>query len=101
MKYVYVLAVLLLANGCAYKPVIDTAGRSGTFNENKAKEITNDIQHCKLLAKDHTNNFTEAYKAVYNYYFRPATLWLPDKMEFRYKALVKKCLTNRGHSVLD
>jgi hypothetical protein len=32
-----------LLQGCAYKPIIDTAGRSGTFNKDKAKEITNDI----------------------------------------------------------
>ena len=44
----------LLAS-CAYKPVVDTAGRSGTFNENKAHEITNDIQHCKKLAKNNTS----------------------------------------------
>ena len=49
----------------------------------------------------YNQGFNGFYKAVYNYYFRPATLWLPGKMEFRYKASVKKCLTNRGHSVLD
>ena len=38
---------------CAsYKPIVDTGGRSGTFDEDKAKEISNDLQHCKQLAKE-------------------------------------------------
>ena len=44
-----------LLHACAYKPLIDTAGRSGTFDTDQAKEITNDIQHCKTLAKENTN----------------------------------------------
>ena len=43
-----------LLSACAYKPIIDTAGRSGTFNNDQAKEITNDMQHCKTLAKENT-----------------------------------------------
>ena len=45
---------MLLLQACAYKPVIDTAGRSGTFNETKADQITNDIQHCKQVAKENS-----------------------------------------------
>ena len=62
-KIIYLLLVSLLLSNCAYNPVIDTAGRSGTFDEDKAKEITNDLQHCKMV--------------------------------------YRKCLINRGHSVLN
>ena len=55
MKTVIISLSCLLAN-CTYKPVIDTAGRSGTFNEDKAKEITDDLHHCKLVA-DQNNTF--------------------------------------------
>ena len=56
MKNILLVAVLVaFLNGCAYKPIIDTAGRSGTFNSDQAKEITNDTQHCDKLAKDNTN----------------------------------------------
>ena len=42
-----------LLNACAYKPIIDTAGKSSSnFNTDQAKEITNNIQHCKTIAKD-------------------------------------------------
>ena len=43
-KTTMILAFLALTN-CAYNPKIDTAGRSGTFPQAKAVEVTNDIQH--------------------------------------------------------
>ncbi len=98
MKKLKIFILLLVLTGCSYKPIIDSRGNNG---KNVAHRLSDDMQTCKAIAKDHTNNFVEAYKAVYNYYIRPATLWLPDKMEFKYKSLVKKCLTNRGHSVLE
>ena len=79
----------LLAS-CAYKPVVDTAGRSGTFNENKAHEITNDIQHCKRLAKNNTSFLSNI---IY---------WIGSvEADTEYQALYRKCLINRGHSVLN
>ena len=80
----------LFLQGCAYKPIIDTAGRSGTFNEDKAKEITNDIQHCKLLAKENTN------------FISNITYWtLSPTMDTKYESIMRKCLDKRGHSVLN
>ena len=79
----------LLAS-CAYKPVVYTAGRSGTFNENKAHDITNDIQHCKKLAK---NNTSFLGNIIY---------WIGSvEADTEYQALYRKCLVNRGHSVLN
>ena len=79
----------LLAS-CAYNPVVDTAGRSGTFNENKAHEITNDIQHCKKLAKNNTSFLSNI---IY---------WIGSvEADTEYQALYRKCLINRGHSVLN
>ena len=50
----FITSLLFLASCTTYKPIVDTAGRSGTYNEDKAKEITNDLQHCKQIArKDH------------------------------------------------
>ncbi len=54
-KTILTLAIsCTLLSACAYKPLIDTAGKSGTFNTDQAKEITNDMQHCKTLAKNNT-----------------------------------------------
>jgi len=47
------LATLLQA--CSYKPIIDSNGRSGTFNNSTAENITNDIILCEQLAEDNTN----------------------------------------------
>ena len=82
--------VCTLLNACAYKPIIDTAGRSGTFNSDQAKEITNDKMHCEKLAKDNTN------------FISNITFWaLNQNMDTKYESIMRKCLTKRGHSVLN
>ena len=91
MKRYFLLAVFLTLLQCTYyKPIIDTAGRSGTFNENKAHEITDDLQHCQKLAK---NNTSFIGNIVY---------WIGSpEADTEYQSLYRKCLTNRGHSVLN
>ena len=91
MKKIGLLLIFLILSNCAnYKPVIDTAGRSGTFNEDKAKEITNDRQHCEYIAK---KNSSFLGNIVY---------WIESpSAETKYESLYKKCLNNRGHSVLN
>ena len=86
----FTMLSLTLLQACSYKPIIDTAGRSGTFNEDKAKEITNDIQHCKYLAKENTN------------FISNITYWtLSPTMDTKYESIMRKCLDKRGHSVLN
>ena len=97
MKKLYL--IMLLITSCVYNPVIDTAGKSGSFDESRADQITNDLQHCKTLAKEKTQVY-EPLKYAYNWYVRPQLLWLPDKATYSYKAMVNKCLTNRGHSII-
>jgi hypothetical protein len=90
-KMILTLAIsCTLLSACAYNPVIDTAGKSGTFNSDQAKEITNDMQHCKTISKDNTNFVSNI---VY---------WtLSPTMDTKYEAYYRKCLNNRGHSVLN
>ena len=98
MKKLYL--IMLLISSCGYNPVIDSAGKSGSFDESRADQITNDLQHCKTLAKENTNNVLEGFKVVHNWYIRPSLLFLPDKMDYTYKPMVNKCMTLRGHAVL-
>ena len=85
-----IMASLTLLQGCAYKPIIDTAGKSGTFNTDQAKEISNDLQHCKTMAKDNTS------------FVGNILYWsLSPTMDTKKESLTRKCLTNRGHSVLN
>ena len=81
---------MFLLTNCAYNPVIDTGGRSGTFNEDKAKEITNDIQHCEYVA-DKNSSFIGSI-----------IFWVESPTaETKHESIYKKCLVNRGHSVLN
>jgi hypothetical protein len=89
-KIIYLFVLGLCLTNCAYNPVIDTAGRSGTFNDTKAVEITNDLQHCKIIAKNNTS-------FIGNIFY-----WsMSPTMDTKYESLVRKCLNNRGHSVLN
>ena len=80
-----------LLQGCAkYEPLVDTRGRSGTYNESRAEEITNDKLLCSQFAKNNTTTMSN----VSYWIFSP-------KMETRYQAYYKQCLTGRGHSVIN
>ena len=85
-----VLALATIISACSCKPLIDTAGRSGTYNEDKAREITNDKQHCKQIARENSN-------LVSNFSF----WFMSPQAETKYTSLYRKCLINRGHSVLN
>ena len=92
MKNVFLVAILVaFLNACAYKPIIDTAGKSSSnFDTDQAKEITNNIQHCDKLAKDNTN------------FISNIVFWsLNQNMDTKYESIMRKCLTKRGHSVLN
>ena len=90
MKKLFFILIISVLTSCSYKPIIDTAGRSGTFDKNKAHEITNDIQHCKKLAKNNTSFFSNI---VY---------WIGSvEADTEYQSIYRKCLINRGHSVLN
>ena len=84
------ILIMLLVQACSYKPIIDSAGRSGTFDEAKAVEITNDIQHCNVIAKQNSNLISNTFYWI-----------LSPTMDTKYEALSRKCLANRGHSVLN
>ena len=90
MKYLLIIIAIVAVNACSYKPVIDTAGRSGTFKSDRASEITNDLQHCKTIAKANSSLIED-----FSHW-----LWSPNA-ETKSKVIYKKCLTNRGHSVLN
>ena len=96
-----IMLSLSVLQACSYRPIIDSSGRSGTFDNSTAENITNDIILCEELAKKNTNDLVESYKVVHNWYLRPSTLWLMPKAEYTNNKLVRNCLTKRGHSVLN
>ena len=100
MKSIWMILTVMMLTNCAYKPVIDTAGRSGTYTEDKAREITNDIQHCDRLAKANVNQFTDLIAQMGNTYVSWGTLGLIPKREMETHRVTRKCLEGRGHSVV-
>ena len=89
-KILFIMLSLSLLQACSYKPIIDTAGRSGTFDQDRANLITDDTLHCKTLAKDNTN------------FVSNILYWsVSPTLDTKYESIVRKCLTKRGHSVLN
>ena len=85
-----ILILGLLTSCASYKPIVHTAGRSGTFDKDKAKEISNDLQHCKQIAKDNTSIMSNV-----SFWF------LSPTAQTQYEDIYRKCMINRGHSVLN
>ena len=91
IRLIFFTVLLGFLTSCAsYKPIVDTAGRSGTFGDDKAKEISNDLQHCKQLAKENTNTLSNI------------SFWLMSPTaQTQYEDIYRKCMINRVHSVLN
>ena len=103
MKKAILLSLILLnlTNCSTYKPIIDTKGRAGTWNEARATEITDDIQHCTMLADQYVTTSMEVQNWVITNILRPASLGVVSKAEDTRKNYIRKCLHNRGHSLLN
>jgi|TARA_R100001163_G_scaffold53737_1_gene41071 hypothetical protein len=92
MKKMYLMTIIVCSflNACAkYQPVVDTVGRSGTFDESRAERISDDIILCQKLAETNTT-----FLGNINHWI------LSPKAETQYEHIVKTCISNRGHSLL-
>jgi len=95
------LLTIALTSCTTFKPIIDSKGRSGKWNEARATEITDDVQSCEYQSKQHTNKALEITKKSYNYLIRPKLLWLSPKAKDNYKLIMVNCLEGRGHNLLN
>ena len=101
MKIILSLLILSLTSCSTYKPIIDSKGRAGTWNEPRATEITDDIQHCTMLADQHLSTSTEIQGWIIDNILRPASLGVVGKAEDTKKNYIKKCLSGRNHNVIN
>ena len=97
----YLIIFLFIAQCNTYKPLVDTAGRSGTFNEVRAERITDDITLCRKFAEDTLSDSQELQGWIIDNILRPASLGVVSKADDTRKNYIRKCLNNRGHSVLN
>jgi hypothetical protein len=95
------LILLNLTNCSTYKPIIDTKGRAGTWNEARAVEITDDIQHCTMLADQHITTSIEIQNFIITNILRPASFGVVSLPEDTKKNYIKNCLKGRNHNVIN
>lgn len=101
MRTLLGLVLLSLIANCAWKPIVDTKGRSGSHPSSTAEQLSDDIKICELIAEEHTNKAVEAGKGFYNIFIRPQTLWLSPEATYNRETYMRNCLTGRGHKILN
>ena len=101
-KEISLILILLSLTSCyTYKPVVDTAGRSGTFPNAKAEQITDDTILCTKFAENTLSDSQEFQAWLIDNIFRPASLGVVSKADDTRKNYIRKCMINRGHSILN
>jgi hypothetical protein len=95
------ILILIISNCSTYKVVVDTAGRSGTFPDAKAENITNDTILCTKFAEDVLSDSQEFQAWIIDNVLRPASLGVVSKADDTRKNYIRKCMINRGHSILN
>ena len=102
MKKILFLALLVcLLQACVPKMVVDTKGRSGTFDYSRAEVLTNDQILCEELVKENVNLMFDYTRFVFAKYVELGTVGFVKADELKSKKINRECLKNRGHSILD
>ena len=102
MKRYFLLAVFLtLLQACVPKMVIDTKGRSGTFDYSRAEDLTNDKIICQQLVKDNVNLVFDYNRFAFTNYVEIGTIGLIKSDELQSKKIYRNCLKGRNHNVIN
>ena len=96
-----VIVSFTLLTNCSTHLVVDTKGRSGTFNKSTAHELTDDRIICNQIVKENVNGTVDNPKYLYAKYIELATLGLIKAKERKATKINRNCLSQRGHSVLN
>jgi len=98
MRYVLIGIVATFLQSCAYNPIVDHRGLNG---KDVAYRYNDDLETCRAIALKNSNTFNKVNTKVFNWDILTSLLWLTDEKKDLEKTLIKTCLTNRGHSVLN
>ena len=102
IKRILRLGILLsLLNACVPSIIVDTKGRSGTFDKSNAEELTNDRIICNQIVKENVNLTYDYSKFAWKKYIDIAPIGLIKADELKAKKIKRNCLKGRGHSTLD
>ena len=92
------LILLIFLGGCTYTPIVDSRGKSSANLESSMNRYHDDLETCRAIADDNTNDFINGTKVVYNK-MRWRVLWLSPELKTK-KNIVINCMYGRGYSVL-
>ena len=76
-----VIVSFTLLTNCSTHLVVDTKGRSGTFDKSTAHELTDDRIICNQIVKENVNGTVDNSKFLYAKYIEIATLGLVKAKE--------------------
>ena len=94
-----IILILFLLGGCTYTPIVDSRGKSSANLESSMNRYHDDLETCRAIANDNSNEFINGSKVVYNQ-FRWRVLWLSPKLKTK-NDMINKCMEGRGYSVLN
>lgn len=99
-KTLTIIAVAITLSACSGTGTRTVVDSGGARSPEVALRYEDDLDTCLRIAHENAK-ITDIPKAWYNWWIRPATLYLVDEKEYNFTRVLKLCMTNRGHSVLD
>ena len=100
-RIIFIGMVCTFFSACVPSVVVDTKGRSGTFEYSRAEELSNDRILCEELVKENVNLMVDYSRFAFAKYIELGTIGLIKADELKSKKVNRECLKNRGHSTLD
>ena len=100
-KKIILIFTALILSACStnYEPLVDSRGKSSANLESSMDRYHDDLETCRAIADDNSNEFINGSKVVYNK-MRWRVLWLSPELKTK-KDIVNNCMKGRGYSVLN
>lgn len=100
MQKLILFLLLIFVYSCStnYEPLVDSRGKSSANIDGSMDRYHDDLETCRAIADDNSNEFINGSKVIYNK-MRWRVLWLSPALKTK-KDIVKKCMEGRGYSVL-
>lgn len=100
-KKIILIFTALILSACStnYEPLVDSRGKSSANLESSMDRYHDDLETCRAIADDNSNEFINGSKVVYNK-LRWRVLWLSPELKTK-KDIVNNCMKGRGYSVLN
>lgn len=100
-KKIILIFTALILSACStnYEPLVDSRGKSSANLDSSMNRYHDDLETCRAIADDNTNDFINGSKVVYNK-MRWRVLWLSPELKTK-KNIVNNCMKGRGYSILN